>query len=762
MTAPRLMQPTFAGGVIGPGVYGRVDVAKYSTAIAVGRNVFIRPQGGISNRCGTEFVNETRNSPQQATLFPFEFNDDQTYVLELGELYGRVYRDGALILEDTPKVITAISAASPAIVTIAGHGYAAGVELDIRDVVGVDGVTSQNVRVRAPITVNNFAIENIDGTPFDSSALPLYVSGGNAYKVVEFVTPYNASQVDDVWVLQEADVMYLCHGSHPPQKLSRIAEDNWVMSVPTFYPTIASPTGVGVVATGAGTVTYKYVVSAISRDNAEESLPSAEVTCTNDLTVVGQFNTITWAAVTDAVRYIVYKYDNGSFGYIGGSNGLTFKDDNITADLADGPPEYRNPFNATGKYPTVAEFHEQRLCFAATRREPQLIEMSQSANYENFGRSSPAKPNQAITIKMRGRKVSDVRALVSAKGLLVYTSSAEWQVTGGSEDYLTPSNPKFVNQGYRGSSKLQPIRSGNTFIFAQNRGCVVRDSSFQFTDDAYVGKDLTVLARHYFDGRTIVSWAYAQSPHSIIYVILDDGTCKTLTYIKEHDIWGWSEMDTDGSFERVTVIGEHGEDVPYFIVRRVIDGNAKRYIERLHPRDFSDATGCFFVDSGLSYDGAPVTVLSGLYHLEGETLVALADGNVVKGLVVTNGAVTLPNAASVVHVGLSYESAIKTLELEVGAVQGLGTLQGRMKSISDVTIRIEDTRGMWIGPTENNLTEFKQRAYEDWGDPIDLKTGDVTVTTDWDWTRGGSMWIKQFDPLPMTINAIMPEVTNAR
>ncbi len=69
---------------------------------------------------------------------------------------------------------------------------------------------------------------------------------------------------------------------------------------------------------------------------------------------------------------------------------------------------------------------------------------------------------------------------------------------------------------------------------------------------------------------------------------------------------------------------------------------------------------------------------------------------------------------------------------------------------------------MWIGPTENNLTEFKQRAYEDWGDPIDLKTGDVTVTTDWDWTRGGSMWIKQFDPLPMTINAIMPEVTNAR
>ena len=63
MTAPRLMQPTFAGGVIGPGVYGRVDVAKYSTAIAVGRNVFIRPQGGISNRCGTEFVNETRNSP---------------------------------------------------------------------------------------------------------------------------------------------------------------------------------------------------------------------------------------------------------------------------------------------------------------------------------------------------------------------------------------------------------------------------------------------------------------------------------------------------------------------------------------------------------------------------------------------------------------------------------------------------------------------------------------------------------------------------
>jgi hypothetical protein len=178
----------------------------------------------------------------------------------------------------------------------------------------------------------------------------------------------------------------------------------------------------------------------------------------------------------------------------------------------------------------------------------------------------------------------------------------------------------------------------------------------------------------------------------------------------------------------------------------------------LHSRLFEDSEDAFFVDSGLTYDGAPITMLRGLYHLEGKAVVALADGNVIKNLTVTNGTITIPSAASKIHVGLSYEAMLKTLDLDLGNVQGLGSVQGRNKAIATVTLRVEKTRGIWVGPKENKLTELKQRQFENWNEAIRLATDDVEITPTSDWTKGGTIFVKQFDPLPMTILAILPDV----
>src|SRR5690606_27427590 len=103
---------------------------------------------------------------------------------------------------------------------------------------------------------------------------------------------------------------------------------------------------------------------------------------------------------------------------------------------------------------------------------------------------------------------------------------------------------------------------------------------------------------------------YCQAPHSVVWVVLDDGSLVSLTYMKEHDVWGWTRHASGAGafFEDVSVIGEGGEDVPYFIVRRDIDGISKRYIERLHTRVMDDIEDAFFVDSGLTYEGAAATV----------------------------------------------------------------------------------------------------------------------------------------------------------
>lgn len=691
----RTYQPSFTAGELSPALSARTDLAKFSSGLKAAINVIIHAHGGASNRPGLEFIGEVKTSANNARLIPFQFNTEQSYVLEFGNLYFRVYRDGGLIL-----------------------------------------------------------------------------SSGSPYEVV---TPYAHADVGRIVVIQEADVMYVLHPLYAVRKIARMADDNWSITTVTFAPSIAAPPTPTAIAqvdksgeSGAIPRNYFYRVSAVSDATGEESLPStASSAVINDLSIAGAINRISWSAVSGAARYIVYKEDNGVWGYIGGSTGGTFDDDNIVPDLADAPQTARNPFSGSGNYPSCGSFIEQRLALSGSLNDPQAVFMSQSANYENFGYSIPSKASDAVTFRIKSRQVNEVRSILALRGMMVLTSGAEWIVSGGANsDAIAPSAIKIDNQGYRGCAKVQPIVVGNTVLFAQRSGGVVRDFSYDFSQDGFAGRDLTILARHLFENREIVSWAYAQAPHSIAWVVLNDGSLVSLTYMREHDVWAWtrheSGPDSDAIFEGVVVIGEGNEDVPYFLVKRTIGGASKRYIERLHTRVFGTISDAFFVDCGLTYDGAAATVISGLDHLEGQSVVALADGNVVGDLTVASGSVTLPNAASKVHVGLPMESALQTMNLDLGQVQGLGTVQGRHKSVSEVTLRVQDTRGVWVGPQEDDLVEYKQRSTEPWNAPIDMYTGDIEITPPWDWSTTGSMWVKQLDPLPMTILAIMPDVTIGR
>lgn len=507
---------------------------------------------------------------------------------------------------------------------------------------------------------------------------------------------------------------------------------------------------------------YTYVISAVSSASGEESLPSAEVSVNNDMAIKGNLNVITWSALTGASKYIIYRNDNGLFGYVGTSETTTFTDENIVPDVADGPQSGNNPFVGIGNYPRCITFFEQRLAFAGTLNEPSAVYLGQSANYENFGSASPAKASDAITFRIRSREKNEVRALVPSRGLGVFSSAAEWTVSGGSEDFLSPANTVIRLQSNRGCSYLQPLVVGNVMLFPQARGGVVRDFSYEFANDSFTGSDLTVMARHLFADRRIVSWAYAQSPNSIVWAVLDNGALVSLTYMREHEVWGWTHHVTDGVFEDVNVVPERDEDAVYFVVRREVNGQQKRYVERLHSRDFLTSEAAFFVDCGLSYAGAAVSTVSGLHHLEGKEVVALSNGNVVRGLTVANGAVTLPNPTTRVHIGLPYAAEIETLDIDLGMLGEIGSVQGRFKSIASVTARVEKTRGLFVGPTSDKLIEYKQRAAENWDEAIQLFTGDIEITLSPEYTKGGTVVVRQTDPLPMTILALMPDLALGR
>jgi hypothetical protein len=232
-----------------------------------------------------------------------------------------------------------------------------------------------------------------------------------------------------------------------------------------------------------------------------------------------------------------------------------------------------------------------------------------------------------------------------------------------------------------------------------------------------------------------------------------------MTYLQEQQIFAWSRWETQGEFESICVVPEGQEDVIYVVVKRTINGVDKKYIERLHTRSFSAIEDAFFVDSGLTYDGSPTTTLSGLDHLEGETLAALADGNLVTNLTVASGAVTLPNEASKIQIGLPYDATMETLPLNIVRQE---TSIDRKKVVKDIVVRVLDTRGIFAGSSDADLEEYPSRSTELWGDPAATLSDVIRVPVSGDWERDIGVTIKTETALPMTLLSVIPGVNIGR
>jgi hypothetical protein len=229
--------------------------------------------------------------------------------------------------------------------------------------------------------------------------------------------------------------------------------------------------------------------------------------------------------------------------------------------------------------------------------------------------------------------------------------------------------------------------------------------------------------------------------------------------MKDQDVYAWHRHVTDGAFESVAVISENGEDVAYFIIRREIGGQARRYVERLHSRQFAAVQDAWFLDCALRYNGTATREVRNLWHLEGKQVGVLGDGNVFPTATVQNGRITLDNPAARITIGLPYVSELETLDLDVGDP----TIQGKRKKISAVTVKLENSRGLKIGGTHENgtpsrLTEVKERTNQMYGTPIGLLTGTERVLQDPSWNGNGRVLVRQENPLPCTILAVIPEV----
>jgi hypothetical protein len=560
---------------------------------------------------------------------------------------------------------------------------------------------------------------------------------------------------------QNNDVLTLVHPSYPAAELRRVGGTNWTLTNISFAPSATVPTGVSATATVAvatNLTPQHYVVTAVGADSVTESLASADVVCSNNLTLAGNFNTVAWSAVAGAARYNVYKQRGGSYGYIGQTVALNLVDDNVLADTNKTPPENIITLNTgVGEYPAAVTYHEQRRFFAGTTNDPQNVWATRSGTESNLTSSLPSQDDDGMEFRIAARQQNTIRHLVPLSDMLALTVGAEFRVFADNAPAITPTSLSVKPQGYSGASDVQPVVTSGSVLYVQAQGSRLREAAYNWQQNSFASIDISIMAPHLFNGYTILDMAYVRAPVQEVWCVRSDGVLLGMTYVPEQQVYGWHQHTTDGVFESVCVISEGSEDTLYAVVRRQIGGVDYRYIERLQSRIFTDQADAFYVDSGLTYDGAATSSISGLWHLEGKTVQVLADGATHPDRVVASGGITLEAPALVVQVGLGYTSDLQTLPLAVEGAPAGG--QGAMKNVNGARMRVTQSSLVSAGPSFSKLTEYPDRAVSDnYDTPPALRTTELRFAVSPSWNSDGALCVRVDKPVPLTVMALVLDV----
>ena len=441
------------------------------------------------------------------------------------------------------------------------------------------------------------------------------------------------------------------------------------------------------------------------------------------------------------------------------NGGRDYTSPTITAEAARGSgATFTAEVGESGDYPGSVCYFEQRRCFAGTRERPQMIWMTKSGTDTDMSKTIPVQDDNRVKFRIASQEASRILHLIPMQKLMALTGSTEFCINSENSDAVNALNISVKAQSYIGSSQVKPCVVNNALVFAAARGGHVYELGYNWQAGGYVTGDLSLRAVHLFENDKAIDMAYSKAPDPIIWVVTEQGELYGLTYLPDQNIGAWHRHETiHGRFESVTVVPEGNEDILYAVVNRSINGEEVRMVERMNERHWGTLENAFFVDCGSSYVGAPIKTVSGLDYLEGETVSILADGCVLPQQTVTDGKVTLPKEAAIIHIGLPIESDLQTLPTIVSLRDGSYGM-GHMKNINCVWARLEQSSAFFAGPTFTKLSEIKQRATEPYGSPPALMSREIELVVQPSWSDTGTVCIRQKEPLPLSVVSLALEL----
>lgn len=750
-----ISQLAFTTGEVSPDVSSRFDLEQYKSALLEAENVVIRPYGAVAKRQGSQYVGQVKYSDKPTRLFEFTTNTNNSFMLEFGDKYIRVWNYGIytgievttpftsdilfdLNCNQSGDVMFICSGKYP-IQTLSRYS-----DTDWRmstyklteqpyDEINTDNGHTLTVNGDTITSTKDLFTQDMVGSVIQIAYYVEAVHTKSAGEVVEKkVKRYMQAQtiektynninynVGAFSTDTELSWKFTTHGTWEGTVKLQISNNDgqtW-----KDYRTYTSKNDYNVTDTGK--------IEAGARLKYVSDIKSGSVNCDLSIMPFTQYGIVEIKSVTDAKNAKV----------------------NVLNGIKEGEPSYQwklGSWNRGRGYPKLCTFYQDRFVVAATDSKPNFIWFSRTGDYPNFGVEKvegTITDDSAITLPVINRKMCEIRHLVPANDLIILTSGNEWIVRG--DKTITPTNCNLKTQTQRGALSCEPQFIGNRCVFVQERGGTVRDMGYSYESDNYTGQDLTLFVKTLVKGHVAVTSAYAQDPDSIIYYVRDDGQLNCLTYIPEQKVYGWSHFVTNGKYRYVESVAEGEQDTIYFVVDRVINNKSVKCIERsipLYTEDNSDV----FLDCYVKVANSIKTDYINAPHLVGQMVDIVVDGQQMPSRVVPpTGVIKLDGKANVITVGLPYTTKIKIPNVEQQINDG--TLQGRVATVSRVVLRMYKSFGGKVGRTFDRMDDITLPPNELFtGDkPVILPKMGINYSTD------TSICIKHSDPFPFNLLSI--------
>lgn len=410
-------------------------------------------------------------------------------------------------------------------------------------------------------------------------------------------------------------------------------------------------------------------------------------------------------------------------------------------------------------YPAANTQFDQRRVFAGTTVNPLKVWMTNAGQQDLMMYHFPTLADDRIELTAVTSDADMIRHAVALESLLLFTGSSELRVFSQNSDALTPESVAVRAQSYVGANNVQPVIANNVVLFAANRGGHLRALQYAYTSSGYTCTDLSMAACHLFDGMTIKDLALQKAPSQIVWAVSSNGSLLGLTFTPDQNTAAWHKHTTDGKFESVCVVTEGEEDHLYAVIAREINGETRKFIERMDNFTITDEKNARLLDSFI--DNQPVSMaarstdITGLEHLEGKTVKAYVDGVDMGVYTVQDGKITVAKGGTNVAVGLPYTSYLRTVPL---AASAQGGLQGSVKNVGELFLRVKFSGDVWAN------TYPKQKMYLCKREDVEFaqqgqESKVVRLSVDGVWDYQGQVQIEHRNCLPLEVQAVVGNVS---